>query len=381
MKKFIYWINIVLIFLFCFYCARFQFFDLTPNVLLNIPLKEIQSDTKLNSFAIPIIIKENLVYNIPQNPVIWGSEILLPIPEKNFFAYYSKITDNPDFLITSRNLKEEIKKIYPDIPIKVFSEGIIGQSCIQNDYFAFQIYQKKDTSESLEPAEPENRMPAVLYPQTKDINPYKIYIVNKANLFAEKNKEQLSLIPVHTENYQELLNLFCFNDHISMVRYISEKEVSVTNFDINTKELQEESIDIKFLQEQNKNDLSNIENVIPLENKEIFIEVVFRDKKNYQIKNKKIYKYFNKNWNLILDNDDLDSSLFFVFPDNSFYLVSQDDGDLIIKIYDSNVNYIKNNRIKFNFEENYWKEYFINSEGRIFSTKMENHNYIIVEWK
>ncbi|GIX41263.1 MAG: hypothetical protein KatS3mg129_0996 [Leptospiraceae bacterium] len=140
-------------------------------------------------------------------------------------------------------------------------------------------------------------------------------------------------------------------------------------------------IDIKFLQEQNKNDLSNIENVIPLENKEIFIEVVFRDRKNYQIKNKKIYKYFNKNWKLILDNDDLDSSLFFVFPDNSFYLVSQDDGDLIIKIYDSNVNYIKNNRIKFNLEENYWKEYFINSEGRIFSTKMENHNYIIVEWK
>jgi hypothetical protein len=117
-----------------------------------------------------------------------------------------------------------------------------------------------------------------------------------------------------------------------------------------------------------------------LENRDVFIEVASRDKKSYKNIYKKIYKY-NNNLNLFFDNDDLESSLFYIFPDNSFYLAKEDDEDLLIKIYDNKLNYQKNNRIRFDRENNYWKEYWINLEGRIFSSKLQENLYSIVEWK
>jgi hypothetical protein len=368
----------LILFLYFINCARFQIYDLTPTLLLSIPIDEVKSTENLKNFMIPINIKENLIFNLPQHPTIWENEILLTIPEKNLIAYFSKISEKPDLLITSKNFKDDIKKLYPKIIIKTFPEGVVGQSCIQSNYFLIQIFQQKDTTELLEPVEPENRLPAILYPQTKDANPSQLFIVYKTNLSSEK--EPLNIKSINSEYFKEFLNIYCFEKHISIVRYISEKEVMINHFLLDNNEFLEEKIDIKSIQGQNNNEFISFENIIPLENREIYFEVVLRDKKNYNIINKKIYKYIDKNFILILENDDV-SSLFYVFPDNSFYLIKEEDGDLLINIYDSNTHYIKNNRIIFNFDKNYWKEYFINQEGRIFSTKIENHTYSIVEWK
>ena len=377
MKKYL----IIFSLIFFSFCARFQIYDLSSSNVISIPVIEYNAENKINSFYIPALIQENLVYRIPQSPTIYDNEILLPIPELNFIAYFPKIRGKPDFLITSKNNKTELAKIYPNIPIKIFSEGIIGDSCIQENYMIFRIFlTNKDKIELNIPSEPENRMPAILYPQTKNVNPSKLFLLNKSNMFVEKEKDRLLLEPINDKDYRELIKFYCFSDYVAIVRFLSEKEAILNFYNIKNKSMLEKNIDIKSLQVTNKNEIINIENIFVLENGDVFIEVVSRDKKSYKNIYKKIYKY-NNNLDLFFDNDDLETSLFYVFSDNSFYLAKEDDEDLLIKIYDYKLNYQKNNRIRFDRESNYWKEYWINLEGRIFSSKIEENLYSIVEWK
>ncbi len=376
MKKFF----IILGLIFFSFCARFQIYDLSSSNVISIPVIEYNAENKINSFYIPALIQENLVYRIPQSPTIYDNEILLPIPEMNFIAYFPKLTEKPDFLITSKNNKTDLAKIYQNIPIKIFSEGIIGESCIQDNYMIFRIFLTKDKIELNIPPEPENRMPAILYPQTKNVNPSNLFLLNKSDMFVEKEKDRLLLEPINDKEYTELIKFFCFPDYVVTVRFLSDKEAIVNFYNVKNKSVQEINIDIKSLQDPTKNEIINLENIFVLENKDVFIEVVSRDKKTYKNIYKKIYKY-NNNLSLFFENDDLEASLFYVFSDNSFYLAKIDDEDLLIKIYDNKLNYQKNHRIRFDRENNYWKEYWINLEGRIFSSKIEENLYSIVEWK
>lgn len=376
MKKF----SIISGLIFFTFCARFQIYDLSSSNVISIPVIEYNPEKKINDFYIPVLIQENLVYRIPQSPTIYDNEVLLPIPEMNFIAYFPKLSDKPAFLITSKNNKNELAKIYQNIPIKIFSEGIIGESCIQDNYMVFRIFLTKEKVELNIPPEPENRMPAILYPQTKNVNPSRLFLLNKSNMFVEKEKERLLLEPINDKDYTELIKFYCFPDYVAIVRFLSEKEAILNFYNIKDKNMQDINIDIKSLQDPSKNEIINIENIFVLENRDVFIEVASRDKKSYKNIYKKIYKYNNK-LNLFFDNDDLESSLFYIFPDNSFYLAKEDDEDLLIKIYDNKLNYQKNNRIRFDRENNYWKEYWINLEGRIFSSKLQENLYSIVEWK
>jgi hypothetical protein len=103
MKKF----SIISGLIFFTFCARFQIYDLSSSNVISIPVIEYNPDKKINDFYIPVLIQENLVYRIPQSPTIYDNEVLLPIPEMNFIAYFPKLTDKPAFLITSKNNKNE----------------------------------------------------------------------------------------------------------------------------------------------------------------------------------------------------------------------------------------------------------------------------------
>ncbi|MCS7204566.1 MAG: hypothetical protein NZ853_02600 [Leptospiraceae bacterium] len=371
MKRLLTFVFLVLSYL--SYCGRFQVFDLTPVELISFSLKEkIEGD----SFVIPISVKENLVYFLPQTPTIMGSEILLPLPENNLIAYFPKITSEPEGIFTTKTSVNEVKKLFPKQPVYVLPEGIIGNSCIGNQYLVFQVFQTKDTSKSLEPEEPENRLPAVLYPETKEVNPYKLFFFSKDEL--KKNKDWV-FVSITEKTLPDPLKLFCYSDFIGALLQKSEKEFYLLIYDITTKTLNEIILTLDFLKNQHKDKVLWWENVFLTESREVMGEVSIRDAKDLSPKHKEIYSVLDQKLIRKIENPQL--SLLHIFPDKSYYLGLNEEDSLLIEIFDAQNSYIKNNKIEFQFEENYWRDFFINQEGRFFSSKLEEHQYSIIEWK
>lgn len=357
------------------YCLGFGTNDLAQTEFF---LIELQKDTikQDQNLVLPVSVEENVVYFLPQEPTIYKEEILLPIPEKNFYLYF-KNAIQPTWIFAPKNTKEEVQKIYPKTPIVNLPTGVIGQSCITDLYFVFQIYQQKDTSKMLEPEEPENRLPAILYPETKEPNLSKIYYIQKSKLQKEENP---FLLISETNQMNPIGRLYCTKDWIFLFYKISDTMQTIEVYDFN-KTIQKYEINLDFL---NKNlEKVLIETVEPfLKDKQIsfLIEVSFRNPTQYQINKKVLYELRNSTYESVLNISDFNFSLLGI-SENSIFLGSNESEDLLLRVYNFDYQFMRKSRIVYRFDNNYWKEFFFNNEGRFFSTKIEDGFYKIIEWK
>ncbi|MFN3604521.1 MAG: hypothetical protein ACK4UJ_07405 [Leptonema sp. (in: bacteria)] len=364
-----------LIFLLSLNCLAFGVQDLEENVIFSLELQK-ENEVQLDKFILPISIQDNVIYSLPQEPVLFKNELLLPIPEKNFYVYFRK-PKQPEFLLTPKNTKDEIQKKNLKIPLVLLPTGIIGKACITEEYLVFQIFQQKDTSKLLEPEEPENRLPAILYPETKEENPSKVYLIKKTDL---KMGENAFLLLTKNDPYK-INKLLCAENQIFLFNRISGNNQQVEVYDYNQNVTKFE-ISTDFL--NNQKDRVMIENVEPLmkgDQVSFLVEVVFRNTGNFKILNKNYYEYYKDNYQNVITNSDANFSLIGVTDAGIIYLGTNEGDKLIIRIYDSDYKYLKKVRIHFNFVDFFWKEFFINREGRFFSTKIEESIYKIVEWK
>lgn len=374
MKK----IFVILILSFSFYCIPFGINQLSENQILSIELRKETEIQDSNKIVLPISIQENVIYFLPQTPVIYKNEILLPIPERNFYLYY-KTSNQPEFILTPKNTKEEIQKKFSKFPLVVMPTGIIGKSCITNDYLVFQIFQQKDTSKLLEPEEPENRLPAILYPETKEENISKIYFIKKSEL---KHKKEENFILLNDEESNKFFKMVCTEENIILFTRVSENLYRIQIYDYN-KNYKNLEISSSLISKDTKEKIL-IEQIEPIvKNNEIsfLVEVSSRDLKNFKILNKTLYEYKNQAMNSVLTFSDIQFSLMGITENRNFFLGANEEDNLIIRVYDENYNFIKKYLIKFDFDKNFWKDFFPNREGRFFSSKIESSLYTIIEWK
>lgn len=358
------------------YCARFQRMDLNADLILKIPLVKEDRLNESTGFVFPVKVTENLVYYVPQTPFIKGSEILIPNPEKNFYAYFPKGIVDTIILFAARSQTEILKKIYKNYQIVNLPEGIIGKSCIEENYLVFQIYQLKDTSRNLEPEEPENRLPAILYPETKDTAPFRLYLIQKEEIKKQKDHTFQLLTEKPLSDPAELT---CYKNKLYVVQKKSDTEYVLFIFDTSSKSYEELKILPATSLSQQKNTFYWIESVIPLQNQNTFVEVSHRKENNSGIIKKVLYTY--PDWKPLMEYENKNLSLVYGRPDGSFYLASYDKEELMIEIYDKDLQALQNKRIYFAFDEHYWKDFFINAEGRFFSTKLEDNAFSLYEWK
>ncbi len=371
MKLFVYLIVLFSI----FHCLGFGTNDLVQTEFFSMELQK-DSEKQEQKFVLPISVEENVIYFLPQDPAIFKDEILLPVPENNFYFYFQNSV-KPEWIFTPKNTKEEIVKKFSKISIINLPSGVIGQSCITDLYFVFQIYEQKDTSKILEPQEPENRLPAILYPETKEPGLSKIYLIQKSNLFKE---EKAFSIVNQNQSFNPIYKFYCTKDAIFLFYKISDIKQKIELYDF-FKNTQSYEVNLEFL--SNNKEKVMIETIEPiLKEKQIsfLIEVSFRNLNQYQINRKVLYEFRDNTYHSVLEISDVHFSLLGVSNEYIFLGANEND-DLILRVYNYDYQYVKKNRIVFDWEKNFWKEFFINNEGRFFSTKIQDSFYKIIEWK
>ncbi len=358
--------------LFFLSCTKLVVPSLNSNIFFSIKLGVVSSDIapiEKNNFFLPINQKEKIIYSFPQNPFIHNDEILLPIPENNFYVYYKS---NDLISIFSPLDKEVNLQIFKNIDILTIPEGRIGRGCITNNYIIFQIYQNYNSEKN------ENSGSLVFYPEERKPQPSSIFYIDKKDL-----KKNLAIMELDSRRvFESIYDLYCFNEFINIIDF-SDNKYFLYLYNSKLEKIFESVLNIE-IPNLGEKEVFTLENIFPYMNNQnefhFYVDFNIRDKSNYRIQKKNIYKLNSRNYELFIEIEDPEYEIIHVSRDGNLYFVKNDNNDFIFDVYDKNYNYLRKFKVNFDFQNLNWKDYWFNNE-RFFSSKIENGEYIIIEWK
>lgn len=356
-------------------CARFRINELATRDILSLPMSD--DATRAKPGQVIVHVKEGALYDLPSAPAVYANRILLPFPARNIVVEFGTNDSSPERLFAPENARPTPQ--FDKVKVVRLPAGQVGRAVPADDATLVQLFPNPEPKKvKPEPEEAENRLPAVLYPDSLSQPPSEIYLFTTPDAKPRKLEADTN----GGTKFRGVRSIIPTEKGILFVVHTPEGSHPVACVYKDFRLLYVLSVpDSLFVA---KDASVELEDIFPFPGQpEALASLVLRKRNSFEPEKRVLYVLRSgAEPREIFRTDEKEHLPVWTRDDGGFLLGRDEDGaGMILEIYSKDGEYLNNDRLRYEGLREGWHETFFNGENRLFSVRLERGRYAIVEWK